>query len=85
MLNQYLGFSEVLSLQRYALGSLHYNLTKLERIIQKIEAEIIGTTWTEEPRPLPKRRLRGPGRLRYPVEAELASSWWAARARRSGK
>jgi hypothetical protein len=80
MLNQYLGFSEVLSAQRYALGSLPYNRTKVEGV-QMIASEMLGTqptcTWTEEPGSLPMRRSRGPGRLRYLVEAELASSWWA--------
>src|SRR5262249_38351382 len=48
-----------------------------------IALEIFATqrTWTEEPRSLPKRRSRGPGRLRSPVQPELASSWWA----RTGK
>src|ERR1700747_2883860 len=83
MLNQYLGCSEVLSAQRYALGSLPYNRTKVERIVEMIASEIFETqrAWTEEPRWPPKRWLRGLGRVRYPVEAELASSWWA----RTGK
>src|SRR5262249_20404501 len=48
-----------------------------------IASEIFGTqrTWAEEPRSLTKRRSRGPGRLRSPVQPELASSWWV----RTGK
>jgi hypothetical protein len=46
-----------------------------------IASEMFGTqrtcTWTEEPRPLPKKRSTGPGLLRYPGEGELACSWWA--------
>jgi hypothetical protein len=62
MLNQYLGCSEVLSAQRYALGSLPYNRTKVERIVEMIASEIFETqrAWTEEPRWPPKRWLRGP-------------------------